>query len=205
MATRKQAAADSSRTEEKIVDAALALAAERGWTEISLQEIAAAADVPFAELLRRFGSKGAILKAFGRRVDGEVLNESLDLEEPVRDRLFELLMRRFEALQPHRKAVANILHDLSREPAALLLRLPQLGRSMGWTLEAAGLSRVRGLALIYLVAMRVWLRDESEDMAGTMAAVDKGLRRAESVLGACRRLPRPRRRAGAEEGLPAAG
>jgi len=213
MATRKQTAAADTGIDDKVVDAALALAAERNWTEISLQEIAGRAEVPLADLLRRFGGKGAILRAFGRRVDARVLNEALDLDEPVRDRLFDLLMRRFEALQPHRRAVANILHDMAREPLSLFLRLPQLGRSMAWTLEAAGVSsdgwrgraRVRGLALIYLSALRVWLRDESEDLSATMAAVDKGLRRADQVLGLCRRLPRPRRTFGQDEGMAAAG
>jgi hypothetical protein len=38
------------------------------------------------------------------------------------------------------------------------------------------------VALIYLATLGVWLRDESEDKARTMAALDKQLRRAEALV-----------------------
>ena len=65
---------------------------------------------------------------------------------------------------------------------------------MALMLEAAGLAaggargvlRIKGLALVYLASLRVWLKDESADKARTMAALDKQLRRAESLM---QRLP----------------
>src|SRR3546814_17327248 len=67
---------------------------------------------------------------------------------------------------------------------------------MALTLEAAGFSttgcrgvlRRKGLAAIYLATMRVWLRDDSEDMAKTMAYLDRQLARVDSLLGRLKRV-----------------
>ncbi len=191
------AAEAGSAPQDRMVDAALALAAERPWHEVSLREIAEASGLPLAEAYRCGASKQAILGAFLRRIDAAVLAEgALDPDDgSARDRVFEVLMRRFDALQPHRKALASILMAQSRDPAGALANLAALQRSMTWMLEAAGLEaeglrgmvRTRGLTLLYLATLRTWLRDDSLDLAKTMAALDGYLRRLESVL---RRLPR---------------
>ena len=191
------AAAAGPAPQDRMVDAALALAAERPWHEVSLREIAEASGLPLAEAYRCGASKQAILGAFLRRIDAAVLAEgALDPDDgSARDRVFDVLMRRFDALQPHRKALASILMAQSRDPAGALANLAALQRSMTWMLEAAGLEaeglrgmvRTRGLTLLYLATLRTWLRDDSLDLAKTMAALDGYLRRLESVL---RRLPR---------------
>ena len=177
---------------DQIMDTALALAAEGRWADLSLAEIAEAAKMPIAKVYPVYGSRQAILDAFARRIDAAVLAESdeEDLEGSARDRLFDVLMRRFDALDPHKDAVATIALDQARDPLAALASACQLRRSMALMLEAAGLAaggargalRVKGLALIYLVALRVWLKDESADKARTMAALDKQLRRAEALV-----------------------
>lgn len=185
----------------RIVDAALRLAATEGWRDLGMARIAEAAGVSLAELHAAFPIRGCILDAFIRRIDEQVLAAGpADSSDGVRDRLFELLMRRFDALAPHKAAVAAILRDII-DPSVGLVGLPALARSMAWTFEAAGipvtglggLLRVQGLALIYANAARVWLRDDTADLAKTMAALDKGLRRAESLvdLVAGRRPPQP--------------
>ena len=73
--------------------------------------------------------------------------------------------------------------------AAVLVTGPSLWCSMSRMLDAAGINtrsllgpaRIKGLGLIYANAFRVWLGDDSEDMAKTMAALDKGLRCAERL------------------------
>ena len=193
-----------SEIPDHVIDTALALAAERGWSGLSLAEIAAEAKLPLSKVYPHFASKQEILAAFSRRIDAAVLAEELDaddLEESARDRLFDVMMRRFDALQPHKAALANILYDGLRNPLDGLAGAPQLARSLRWMLEAAGIGtggvkgalRVKGLAAIYLATLRVWLRDDSPDLAKTMAALDGHLRRAESLL---RRAPGRRGAAG---------
>jgi AcrR family transcriptional regulator len=189
-------AADPTR---RILDAAMALAAERGWRDLPLSDVAARAEVPLGDLLRRFPSKAAILGGVGRIADDAMLeaDAELDAGEPVRDRVFDRVMRRFDALLPFRPGLARIYEELPRDPLPLLALLPRLGRSMAWTLEAAGLSaaglrgiaRTKALSLIYLRAMRVWFEDESADLSRTMASLDGQLRRLEeysSLLGSRR-------------------
>lgn len=207
----KSAATKKPDPSKTLIETALRLAAERGWHDLSLAEIAEAADLPLVEAYRVYPSKQAILAAFSRGVDIEVLSdeslpESWDPQETsARDRLFDVLMRRFDALQPYREGLGNILVDQPRDPLAALCGAGQLLRSMAAMLEAAqipsdglkGALRVKGLAAVYLATLRVWLRDESADMARTMAALDGYLRRIEGLAGR-------RRRASGEAG-PAVG
>jgi len=183
----------------RIVDAALELAAERGWRQIGLADIAAAAGMSLAELYRVHRSKGAVLDAFRRSVDERVLAgiDGGDETESPRDRLFDVLMRRFDVLKPHRAAIAALMRDGSRDPLAVVGTLCSLSRSMSWMLEAAGIStagplgrlRAQGLAAIWLGTLPTWVRDDSEDLARTMAALDRNLKRAESLVKILPRWP----------------
>lgn len=173
---------------ERLVDAALGLAAARPWAQISLNEIAKAAGLSLAELHEAAPTKSHVVRAFLKRIDAAVLaGPAPEFSEPVRDRLFDVLMRRFDALKPHKDAVASIVEGFSRDPVAALCGWPGLLRSMSWMLEAAGLDasglrgalRAKGLALVWLAALRTFLTDSSEDLSATMAALDKALKRAE--------------------------
>jgi AcrR family transcriptional regulator len=176
----------------RIIDTAFALAAERGWRDLSLAEIAEAAKLPLSTVYPVFSSKQAILSGFARQVDAAMLAEGAeDLDLPARDRLFDMIMRRFDALQPYKEGLGAILQDQLCDPLATCCGLDRLGRSMAATLEAAGFSttgcrgvlRIKGLSAIYLSVLRVWLRDDSEDMAKTMAHLDKQLSRIDSLIG----------------------
>ncbi|MFQ5940054.1 MAG: TetR family transcriptional regulator [Alphaproteobacteria bacterium] len=183
-----------------IVHTALDLAVSRGWYNTSLADIAAAAKVPLAQLYAIYPSKGAIVAAFSKQIDEQMLAvaEEEEAEGSPRDRLFDVLMQRFDALKPHKAAVEAILADAGRDPPATLCALPRFMQSMAWMLEAAGINssgcagalRAKGLACVYLSTLRVWLNDETPDMARTMAALDKRLRYAERLAELC--WPGPR-------------
>jgi AcrR family transcriptional regulator len=199
------AAAAQPSERDRIIDAALRLIAQEGWRRLSLAAIAAEAGLPILALYRTFPSKPAILRGFTRRIDEAVLATPRDgdaagaageADERPRDRVFDLLMRRFDALQPHRAALEVLGRELPAEPFAALCAGAGLLRSIGWMLEAAGISTV-GLggfvavkltAAAYLATARVWLRDDSPDLAPTMAALDRRLRGIERWFGAGRRL-----------------
>jgi len=182
---------------DRIIDAALACIARQGWRRLSLADIAAEAGLPILRVYRLFSSKTAILRGFFRRVDEAVLAAPLDSEpdERPRDRVFDLLMRRFDALRPHRDALEALGRELPTDPLAALAAGAGLLRSMRWMLEAAGISgeglggalAVKLTAAAYLATLRVWLRDESPDLAPTMAALDRRLRGIERWYGIGRR------------------
>lgn len=168
---------------DRALDAALRLAASRKWSEIALPDIAAEARLSLGETLRVAPSKAALLAAFGQRVDSAMFARPVEDEGTVKDKLFDLIMRRFDALAPHKAAVKNILADLPRDPMAALCALPGLLRAMRWTAEAAGIKttgplapfKINALTLAYLNTLRVWLHDDSADAAKTMSNLDKDL------------------------------
>jgi AcrR family transcriptional regulator len=185
---RGEATADPDR----IIDAALALIAERGWRHVSLAAMADAAGLPILQVYRLFPSRTAVLCGLLRRVDAAVLATPLDLEadEKPRDRVFDLLMRRFDALQPHRAALEALRRDLPADPCTALALGAALLGSMRLILEAAGLPAhgfggsiaVKLTAAAYLAAAQTWSRDESPDLAPTMATLDRRLRGIERWL-----------------------
>src|SRR5713226_5406982 len=130
------AAAARPSERDRIIDAALRLIAQQGWRRLSLAAIAAEAGLPILTLYRAFPSKPAILRGFSRRIDEAVLATSLDsdadADERPRDRVFDLLMRRFDALQPHRAALEVLGRELPTDPFALLCTGAGLLRSIGW-------------------------------------------------------------------------
>jgi len=185
----KKAEAKPVDPAKRVIEVALRLAAERGWADLALADIAAAAKMPLADLYASYPSKTAILVGLSREVDRQVLaGLEPGAEESTRDRLFDLIMKRFDALAPHRDGLSAVARDARRDPLAALCGMGQLARSMALMLEAAGVSssgipgalRTRGLGAIYLATMRDWFRDDSADKARTMAALDARLRRAES-------------------------
>jgi AcrR family transcriptional regulator len=184
---------------DRLVNAALRLTAQQGWRRLSMTAVAAEAGLPIVTLYRAFPSKQGILCAFSRRIDETVLAAPLDTDpdERPRDRVFDLLMRRFDALRPHRDALAVLGRELPGDPAAALALGAGLLRSTAWMLEAAGIATagLRGVVAVKLTAgayaatLRVWLRDDTPDLAPTMAALDRRLRGIERWFGPA---PRPR-------------
>ena len=177
---------------DRVLDAALKLASDMRWRDISMEMIADESGASLARVYALFPSRMALLTAFIRRTDLAVLAEHDfgDVSEPVRERLLDVMMRRLDALATYKGAVASITRDLGGDPGALLCAGPAFMNSMAWSLEAAGVSasglpgmmRTKGLAAIYLSAIRVWLRDETQDQSETMAYIDKKLKRAESAM-----------------------
>ena len=174
---------------ERVVYAALDLASRMGWDLTTLSDIADKAHCSLAELSEVFDDKGDILIAYERMVDKKLLESFAepDLSAPERDRLFDILMERFDILNENRGAVVSVLKSFTGDPKQAVIGCPHLARSMAWVLEAAGIGasgmkgafKVAGLTAVYLYALRVWAKDESADMSKTMAALDRGLGRAE--------------------------
>jgi ubiquinone biosynthesis protein COQ9 len=202
--------ADSPSGRAGIIAAAMSLAALQGWRDTTLHDIADEAGLSLADMRREFSSKTAILAGFTAEMDAEMLRD-LDtglVDEAVRDRLFELIMNRLDAMQPHREGLRSILHDLVRDlPSAAMLGFGPLRCTVRWMLEGARVDswgpfcglQEKGLALIYLSVLRVWLNDEDPDLGKTMAALDKALGRVDEILGGLRSPGLFRRKKAAED------
>lgn len=178
-------------------EALLRMVAAGGWRDLSYADIAKDAGLSLAAAYEAYPSKAAILTGIGRDIDARLF-ASLD-EDPLdgspKDRLFDLLMRRFDALNEHREAYAALAWELPRTPVEAGCLALQLRRSLANMLEAAGLSasglrgafRIEGLGALYACALRVWLKDESADLSKTMAELDKRLGQVERYMHMTRR------------------
>jgi len=178
---------------ERIVAAFMGLLAEKPFEEIGLGEIASRAEISLAELRKNFSSSFAILAAKLKEIDCAVLDPGDEdmAEEPPREQLFDVLMRRLEALDPHKAAIRSLSRSVIRNPA-LALALNRLAvRSAQWMLAAAGISaagprgllRAQGLAVLFAPVLRTWLADDDPGHARTMAALDRALARGQSWSG----------------------
>jgi ubiquinone biosynthesis protein COQ9 len=171
--------------------ALLELVESQGWIDLSFAEIAEKAGVPIAEAHRIYPSKTAVLLGLTRAIDERMLNSlSTDpLEGTAKDRLFDIVMRRFDVLKADREAYRRLMRQLPATPSAFAALLCQLRRSLSLTLEAAGISasglkgalRLKGLLAIYVAGLRAFANDESEDLAKTMAEIDKRLGQAAKI------------------------
>ncbi|QDO98120.1 TetR family transcriptional regulator [Ferrovibrio terrae] len=200
-ATRKAAAAKTGAAAERVaadpVAVMLDLVAEQGWRAVTLGRIAQASGLPLSALYGQYASKTDLLTAYARRIDLAMLAA---LGEPgpapadaaaVKDRLFEAVMARFDALNPHKAAIRVMMRELPGDPVALACFLHRgLRQGLDWMLAAAeldagGLSgavRRKLLGGIYLDTLRVWLKDDGADMATTMAHLDKRLEQGLGLL-----------------------
>jgi len=171
-----------------LVTAALRIAADQGWGRVNVAAAAREAGVSLAEARDRFPSREVILLRLGRLADQAALTDAAT-DGLVKDQLFDLLMRRFDFLQTHRGGVKAVMRFLPTHPRTAALLTCATKRSMRWMLQAAGVTatglrgevQVRGLMAVWLWGIRAWDRDESDDLSGTMAAVDSALQRAEQV------------------------
>jgi AcrR family transcriptional regulator len=179
---------------DRIVDAALEIAEERGWANVRLYQVAEHAGVPLAEVGAEFRDLDAVANAwFGRALTAleRVTPETLTGQAaPVR--LQRVIMRWYDALAPHREVTGEMLC------AKLYVSHPQhwvplifdLSRLVHWILDAARIAstgRARqlaemGLTAVILGSLRVWLRDDSADGARTRCYLQRRLGQADRWL-----------------------
>ena len=173
-----------------LITSAFDIAASQGWRAVSVAAAAREAGLDFATARARFGDTGAVLRKVGRLADRAAL-DGFEPAATVRETLFDLIMRRFDAMLPMRPGLAALLHALPADPLTALKLADATARSMAWLLAASGVQtrglrgavRVHGLVAVWLFACRAFVTDENPDLTATMAALDRALDRAERAAG----------------------
>ncbi len=175
----------------ELARAALSLAANGRWKDVTLPKLAQAAGEPVSVFYQSslWDAVDCVEEAFDRAIADDL--SALESQQSVRDRLFDLIMRRFEAMEPHRAAVLAMEQGVERDPTLLASVHQRHVRCARWVLALAGLeadgmtgqARAQGLGVIIGQARAAWRGDDAGDYAKTMASLDKNLRRAEEMFG----------------------
>jgi AcrR family transcriptional regulator len=181
---------ETSETDARLHAALWQMVARHGWAGLTMGRLAAESGLSLSELRRRFPDRLALLRWHLAEVDRAVLDGTVPGQGgSPRDRVFDALMRRLDAMQPHRAGILRLLEDIRRDPLLSLALAPTMAQGMGWMLEAAeldpngpaGLLRLNGLLGVWVATLRAWEKDETVDLGPTMAALDRALDRAEQI------------------------
>ena len=172
---------DAADILDRAADAALAIAAEGGWRDAALRDVAARAEIPFADLYARASGRPALLARISARLDQAALAAAEGEGEDVHDRLFDAAMARVEAMEPHREALIALSEGRGRMIFALTA--PRTARAI---LEAAGVDatppRLAAMTATWLRIVQVW-RDDEGALNRTMAEIDRRLKTMRERLG----------------------
>lgn len=184
---------EMSDKRSKAIEALLTLLADQPIERIGLGDVAAQAGLSLAELRDEFSSVLSILAAHMKDIDRQVLVEDFSdmSEEPVRERLFDILMKRLEAHAPHKAALRSLMRSSLRNPPLALALNSFAARSMSWMMTAAGIStagprgiiRAQALTLLYARVVATWAEDDDPGLAKTMSALDRELARGQQLSG----------------------
>lgn len=178
-------------TRDRIIEALMELASEREWEDFTLTDVAERAGVSLADFRDAFPSKGAVLAGLSKKIDRTVLegtNEDLR-EEGAKERLFDVLMRRLDAMAPYKLGLESVSAWVRRDPAAAAALNGVAMNSMRFMLEAAGIDierragtmKLQGLVFAWVRILNIWFKDEDPGLASTMAALDRELKRGETM------------------------
>jgi len=178
-------------SETKIAEAALKLAGRQGWQSLTLDQIAKAAKIPPAQMRNTVREKSAILPAIMCLLDAQTLTKAgkTDPHATPHDRLFEILMARFDVLQERRAGILVLFEACRADPALARSILPahwQMAQNIFAHARLVPEGRLKplatfGLLAVYYRALWRWQKDQTPDMAKTMAALDQALRCAAGV------------------------
>jgi len=108
----------------------------------------------------------------------------------ARDRVLDLMMRRFDALLPYRAALQEISRAFRDDLLGLAALNQQALNSWRYLLTSVGIDtegplgmlRVQGAVLVAARAFPVFLDEEDATLPRTMAALDRELKRGEWML-----------------------
>ncbi len=176
---------------DRILDAALAQAASKGWDGVRLHDLASELGIPLVRLQAEYRDADALADAAFRRLLRAMLAEPEDAAAfaalPPRERATEVLWRWFAAAAPHRRAITGMLAVKAwpSHPHTWAPMVFNLSRLMHWVREAAlldrgGVARMAeevGLTAAFLATLAAFAADGTEGAARTRRTLEAAIRR----------------------------
>lgn len=174
---------------------AFEIIAETGWRGFSFTQLAERANLSMSDVRKTFSGRAGLLDALNQRLDQAML--AVDADDlaglPPKDRVFEMIMSRLEAMAPFRAGLCRLIKDARFDPELIAMTACRIDRSLAWLQDASTpggnsgsfVQQIRRriqrriLGAVYLQTLNVWSTDDSADLTKTMASLDKQLRRVE--------------------------
>ena len=179
----------------------------RPLADLAVTEIAAHVDLEAGLAVAVAGDPQQLVLGKMAVLDDQAVLESFaDIEDagavPIREKILEAILHRFEVYAPYRAQIQALNRAARTRPdlaLALGLGLQAVTRRMlamagddcdGWR----GLMRVKGVVGVVMVVARVWMKDDSPDLAPTMKELDRRLQQAEEWAVSLRLFQQSQRR-----------
>ena len=178
---------------EKVFGAVMEVIADGGWNDLTFSKLAGSQKIKEAELENQFKDKTGILLAFAEFIDELTLkgldSDIFDPEIPIRERLLEILLVRFDVLAPYKNGVRELLRVTAQDPKMFVIAAKAIRISMRSSLETVGIStqgikgtiKIKGLTAVFLFGMRAGCNEENRDTTVTTRILDDRLKWAESL------------------------
>lgn len=173
------------------VIALLTLAGRHGWHAVTPAKFAKAAGITAKAATAFLADPAQTMRTIADYVTAAAQQDYRhDPRNTPREALFEILMLRFDIVQRHHAGFLA-LHSAARRDPRLTAMIVQALYSQGDAILSSARIKVDlpqallvriGLAGITGATLCVWRRDDSPDLAKTMAALDRQLRRAEQLM-----------------------
>ena len=174
--------------QNKFSKAALKLLKSKSWSQISIQSICKEAKINQYQVYNFAKQKKDILVLINNYFDQKMINSISNIgKSSNHDKIFEILMQRFEILNQHRNSVMKIFKYIIKKPDMIIFLLPEIIKSLNIVLESSEIStegclnnlKIEGLLIIYIYVFSIWMKDKTVGLDKTMAALDKSLNNAE--------------------------
>lgn len=186
------AAAPPVDKRREAVEALMRLASDRPWSDIEIADVAQEAGLSLSDMRDLFPSKGAMLEGFTRIIDKIVIEGTSEdlVGEPARERIFDVIMRRLDAMTPYRDALRRIAWAMRGDLTSLAALNRMALNSARYMLAAAGVPtegplgtvKLQGFVLMQANVIQTWFEDDDPTFAKTMAQLDRELGRGERIM-----------------------
>lgn len=166
------------------VKALLKCAAEYPFEQITLYDIATRADLPLSDFAD-IGTRDVVIDAVEPFFDRALVDDHLDFSDPPVERLFEVIMLRFEAMESYRDGLVKLMDWRDLQPGRRAALISARKDTAKWALIAAGLDKgsrieqfAQTAALVWVLsrAEDAWTQDTDGDFTRTMAKLDADLK-----------------------------
>ena len=180
----------TNNREHELIKEAFVVIERVGWDKFSLLDLLKKEKITEKEVNSFFKNKSDVIDKFSIMIDS-VVESKINIDDfrisSKKDNLFELIMIRLEEMKIYKKSLKKIIESAKKKPTLLSRISNNVMNTMDFYLELTScyndtpidFLKKNTLFFIYSFAFRTWLKDETDDLATTMAELDRLLTMSE--------------------------